>query len=798
MYGDDEDGSGVEDGEDVEPVFDLKHGADSSDDEDADFDEEDEDDDGDGDFDEDDDSEDEEARKAAIEREEKLATAWGKKKSTFYDHDAEVEIDDEAAKEEGEEALRLQRKRAAEMSEDDIAFGFAALAPAAGKAGKGADKGKGAKQSGKGAGSAAAGTIAQAIVGKTAGSSGSSKSPSAAAAAAAVRAGAGADASLMAALGSSKSLVERVAKDTANMSTAAKREAVLADTPELLGLLQELGSKCAEVREVVAPVLEAVTDGRAATAKGLSYLESKNQLLLMYLTNIVFYLLLKAEGKSVKDHPVIAQLVYVRALLDKLRPLDAKLQWQITKLLKAAAAADASLSARGGDAGSEDDGVDYSDLKGHPRKVAADAAAAAAAAASDGGVARPNPSALLAHGDKPISKKAGGKSKGKREEMEDEDDAEEGEGEGEVDEDGVYRPVRRSAVLYDGDKGASKALREAERRKKRLAKSAMLADLRTQYSEAPEEMEADGAGGGPGRAGDADLDRISSERTAYEEDMMTRLTMSKDEKKARKARERERQRWSSIAEMEQFGDLDELARQVDEQDEGLRGPAAAAAGGRKGRSLAQLDAELRARERTSGSVASAAASGMASGVGRKQTRVDFASSFMNDDDDGDDDDGRGGFGGSDEDDEYGGGRLSGRKRGRSPEYNDEDGGEDPFYAAVAAAAAKKKARKAARAAEEEEEQRDYIRSRPDEDELHDPSGHRKVNKAIMNNRGLVKYRKKEERNPRVHNRKKAEKFVKRRKGQVASLRDHSKEAGRYGGEETGIRTAISRSRKIRS
>jgi hypothetical protein len=60
-------------------------------------------------------------------------------------------------------------------------------------------------------------------------------------------------------------------------------------------------------------------------------------LLLNYCVNICFYLMLKADGKSVKGHPVIEQLVKTRLTLDKMRPLDQKLKYQIDKLIKMAA-----------------------------------------------------------------------------------------------------------------------------------------------------------------------------------------------------------------------------------------------------------------------------------------------------------------------------------------------------------------------------------------------------------------------------------------------------------------------------
>lgn len=79
-----------------------------------------------------------------------------------------------------------------------------------------------------------------------------------------------------------------------------------------------------------------VRGGKLATAEGVSYLEAKHLLLLHYCINIVFYLLLKAEGRPVRDHPVIPRLLELRAYLEKIRPIDKKLQYQMEKLLTVA------------------------------------------------------------------------------------------------------------------------------------------------------------------------------------------------------------------------------------------------------------------------------------------------------------------------------------------------------------------------------------------------------------------------------------------------------------------------------
>lgn len=57
----------------------------------------------------------------------------------------------------------------------------------------------------------------------------------------------------------------------------------------------------------MGPLLSELRDGGLATSEGLSYLEAKHLLLLSYCSHIVFYLLLKAEGRPVRDHPVITR-----------------------------------------------------------------------------------------------------------------------------------------------------------------------------------------------------------------------------------------------------------------------------------------------------------------------------------------------------------------------------------------------------------------------------------------------------------------------------------------------------------
>ncbi|KAI3767644.1 hypothetical protein L2E82_17952 [Cichorium intybus] len=68
------------------------------------------------------------------------------------------------------------------------------------------------------------------------------------------------------------------------------------------------------------------------TSDGMSYLEAKHLLLLNYCQSLVYYLLRKAKGLPIQGHPLVHSLLETRLFLEKIRPIDKKLQYQIKKL----------------------------------------------------------------------------------------------------------------------------------------------------------------------------------------------------------------------------------------------------------------------------------------------------------------------------------------------------------------------------------------------------------------------------------------------------------------------------------
>lgn len=75
----------------------------------------------------------------------------------------------------------------------------------------------------------------------------------------------------------------------------------------------------------------------------------------------------------------------------------------------------------------------------------------------------------------------------------------------------------------------------------------------------------------------------------------------------------------------------------------------------------------------------------------------------------------------------------------------------------------------------------------------DIDGKREIGQKIMANRGLTPHRSKETKNPRVRLRGKFSRAVTRRKG---SVRDVKEKSEGYGGELTGVKTSVVKSRKL--
>lgn len=122
-----------------------------------------------------------------------------------------------------------------------------------------------------------------------------------------------------------------------------------------------------QVSDLVENMLQRVKNGELTTEYGLSFLEIKYHMLLTYLINLTYVVLRKCSGaydfqrelmhaseakikkyrfinyilhicagKQIERDPSIDRLIEIRTVLEKIRPIDYKLRYQIDKLVKTA------------------------------------------------------------------------------------------------------------------------------------------------------------------------------------------------------------------------------------------------------------------------------------------------------------------------------------------------------------------------------------------------------------------------------------------------------------------------------
>lgn len=282
----------------------------------------------------------------------------------------------------------------------------------------------------------------------------------------------------------------------ASDKSAPSRGARQAEASEFLGALRSLRQRLETLQAGARNALDRFTpagvSGRASGSGPASFAEMKVQLLLSYVISLVYYLLLKSQGVPVRDHPVVLRLLWLRSLIEKLRPVDQRLQYQMGKLLQWSA-----------------------DVK------AAGSAAAVAAAANDARELRPGTLATGVEGEgdseaddgEDTDAKAAATSRYGAEEDAD---------------DGIYRPPMIAQMEYTGDHVSmqERADRDLERKKRRLGQSEFVRSLREEFTDLPTEHHGELRNDRAEKAM-----RKLAEKEAYELDHMVRVRHSAAEKK---------------------------------------------------------------------------------------------------------------------------------------------------------------------------------------------------------------------------------------------------------------------------
>jgi len=242
---------------------------------------------------------------------------------------------------------------------------------------------------------------------------------------------------------------------------------VAKEMPEFISILSELSKQVIDSKGHLKNLYEKVSKEDVEREDGLSFIEMKIHLFLQYLINLTYSMLLKLDGKSFIDQPCIKRLVEIRTVIEKVRPIDKKLNYQIDKLIKMATETDLNKNQQ------------------HPLTF------------------KPNLDNLAVKDDESNS-------------------------EGEQDDSantGVYVPPRVTAVPYEEDSKLSKMQKKLEKARQKSINTALLDDLRVEYSDAPIEIRDD-----KNRNKLAKIREKDEERTTFEEDNLRRLTVTKKDK----------------------------------------------------------------------------------------------------------------------------------------------------------------------------------------------------------------------------------------------------------------------------
>ncbi|XP_068621169.1 neuroguidin [Battus philenor] len=248
------------------------------------------------------------------------------------------------------------------------------------------------------------------------------------------------------------------------------------DLPQAVKLLKEMNTNVQQVSQLVDNMLVRVRNGEVSTDKGLSFLEMKYQMLLSYLINLTYIVLRKCSGERIESDPSIDRLVEIRTVLEKIRPIDSKLKYQIDKLVKTAVV---------------------------------------------GSVTEDDPQSYHANPDNLVSK-----IDNSNENTSDESDMEDTRKD--KNKSNIYVPPKLAAVHFDESTSKiDSEKKNKEKSKKQFLNSSVMRELREEYSEAPIEVTT-------GNHVKHSISKYEQEKTEYEENYLTRLPVTKAEKNRRR------------------------------------------------------------------------------------------------------------------------------------------------------------------------------------------------------------------------------------------------------------------------
>lgn len=301
-------------------------------------------------------------------------------------------------------------------------------------------------------------------------------------------------------------------------------------------------------------------DDYDAKTEGLDFLQVKNGLMMSYLIDLTLLLRLRLKARR-EDGPTdeeereqcLERLLKMKTALEKLRPLERRMRYQIDKLLALSTLGAGTFAANGREEEEEDDEHDEEGKDGGPEKGRDDGGGAEAdggegtATTSDPLSFKPDLRGMMKmfeeDGDE---RRNDGASDAASDAGDDDDDQPNVALEADDDPSstsGVYQPPRLQSAPYEVDDAEARQAKEArdlERQRERQSRSELAQMLRDELTDAPE---TEDVRGGTALGRQSARSRNVAARTAdteeFEETHMIRLSVGKKERKERKRAMRE-------------------------------------------------------------------------------------------------------------------------------------------------------------------------------------------------------------------------------------------------------------------
>lgn len=248
------------------------------------------------------------------------------------------------------------------------------------------------------------------------------------------------------------------------------------DAREAVQQISEINEGVIQVTDVVEKLIQQVKDDKLITDKGLNILDVKNHMMLNYLMNLCYLIGRKCTGKSIEGDSAVERLIEIRTVLERIRPIDQKLKYQIEKFVKIALTGTSDKN-------------DPSRFRANPANMMSGLGGSDDESGSD---------------DEGGSGNEGTKKGDKKK--------------------GIYVPPKLAAVYYDDDDNeATRKQKLQERARKRALHSSVIQELRDEYLDTPTEVVHS-------NAMKATISKQQRAKTEYEENYFTRLTTSRKEK----------------------------------------------------------------------------------------------------------------------------------------------------------------------------------------------------------------------------------------------------------------------------